>query len=227
MNELYKNKNKKLIFYTGNKGKFAEIKTELSKNISNITLIMNDIDIPEIQSTSNKEVIKHKLRWILDNKITYEDRLNVSFIVEDTGLYINSKEMNGFPGALIKYYMDHLKPYGICKQNGGSPADAVTYIGLWDSNTQQELYFNGCIKGTIAEQPSGSNGFGYDPCFVPFYLNEYKYFTNNTHEDIIIRERNINDYTFADLNNEQKTETNMRTICVFKLCKYINDSISI
>lgn len=209
-----------LIFYTGNKGKFREIKTELNKHTNNVTLIQDNIDIPEIQSTSNKDVVEHKLQWIIKNKLTAQERLTTSVIVEDTGLYINSPEMNGFPGALVKYYLEHLKTDGICAQNGGSPADAVTYIGLWNCKTQQEIYFRGAISGFISMRPRGENGFGYDPCFVPLYLNDYDYYTNNNVE-VLIRERNHDNLTFAELTDEQKAQCNMRTICAAKLFKHL------
>ena len=28
-------------------------------------------------------------------------------------------------------------------------------------------YFEGIVKGSIADRPRGNNGFGYDPIFVP------------------------------------------------------------
>lgn len=209
----------KIIFYTSNKRKFNEIETEL-KNNNNIILIQDNIDIPEIQSTSNKDVVKHKLQWIINNKMTLDEKMNTSVIVEDTGLYINSLEMNGFPGALVKHYLDHLTTDGICKQNGDSPADAVTYIGLWDCNTQSEVYFKGMVEGKISTVAKGDNGFGYDASFIPLYLNDYDYYKNRNNKDFI-RLINNNNYTFAELSDAKKAQCNMRTISAYKLCEYL------
>lgn len=220
---------RKIIFYTGNKGKFNEINNEfkhlglLTKSNDkkyHYTLEQANIDIPEIQSTLNEEVVKHKLNWILNNKLTVSELKNVSIMVEDTGLYITDNIMNGFPGALVKYYLDHLGNEGICKKNANSSADAITYIGFWDSLLQKEVYFKGIVSGKISDKPSGNNGFGYDPAFVPLFLNDYEYYNSST-ENIIIRKSNINNYTFADLDDNEKSQTNMRTICASKLCNYI------
>lgn len=218
-----------IIFCTGNKSKFKEINTEFEKyNLLkpsddkkyHYKLIQEDIDIPEIQSTSNEEVVKHKLNWILKNKVSSDEMFNKSFMVEDTGLCIMDNIMNGFPGALIKFYLKHLGNEGICHQNAGSLTEATTYIGFWNAINQTDIYFKGTVTGNIAERPSGTNGFGYDPCFVPIFLNEYQYFTDKTSE-LIVRERNFNNLTFADLSDEQKAQTNMRTICASKLCNYL------
>lgn len=220
-----------IIFCTGNKGKFREITNEFNKyNLLtpsvnkkyHFTLVQKDIDIPEIQSTSNEEVVKYKLNWVLENVLSSVTQNNNSIIVEDTGLCIMDKIMNGFPGALIKFYLKHLGNEGICQQNTNAPTEAITYIGFWDGINQKDIYFKGTVTGYIAENPSGINGFGYDPCFVPLFLNDYKYFTDKKSE-LIIRERNINNLTFADLSDEQKAQTNMRTICTSKLCNYLLD----
>jgi inosine/xanthosine triphosphate pyrophosphatase family protein len=126
-------------------------------------LIMCDIEIEEIQSVSVEEVIQHKLDSVL-SRINSSNLYTNNYMVEDTGLFINSKTMNGFPGALVKFYLNFLEVDGICKMNKNEPCEAVTYIGYWDSNTQTKQYFNGKIKGKIAYFPSGKNGLGYDGC---------------------------------------------------------------
>lgn len=220
---------KEILFYTGNKGKYNEIKTEFAKHNLltpnnkhkyHYKLTQVNVDIPEIQSTSNEEVVKHKLNWIIKHNMTSYDIYTKSVMVEDTGLYITNDIMNGFPGALIKYYLEHLKNDGICKLNGGSSAEATTYIGLWDSSIQKDIYFKGTVSGKIAVKPSGTNGFGYDPAFVPLFLNDYDYFTDAKSE-LLIRQRNTENYTFADLDDDKKAQTNMRTICASRLCNYI------
>jgi len=211
----------KLYFYTGNENKLKELSSEFKNNNINYNIIMQNVDIPEIQSVLNEEVIKHKLNYVKSNFMTNGDLYTKSFIVEDTGLYIDN--MNSFPGALIKSYLNYLQPNGISKFNGGSNAQAETWIGLWDNNTQQEYYFVGKVKGIISKNPLGTNGFGYDSIFSPFIINEYQTQTenNNLYHSII----NDDCKTYAQFNDIEKAMCNMRTIAGYKLGQHIKNYI--
>jgi XTP/dITP diphosphohydrolase len=49
----------------------------------------------------------------------------------------------------------------------GSPLAYVCVIALVDPEAGTEELFEGRCTGTMAAQPRGGGGFGYDPCFVP------------------------------------------------------------
>jgi XTP/dITP diphosphohydrolase len=49
----------------------------------------------------------------------------------------------------------------------GSRARYVCVIAYVDPRTREEHLFEGRCEGTLAEEPRGSGGFGYDPLFVP------------------------------------------------------------
>jgi non-canonical purine NTP pyrophosphatase (RdgB/HAM1 family) len=208
--------NNKIIFYTGNKGKVKEIVNEFKKLNCNYEIIMEDIEIPEIQSISNKEVIESKLEYV-KNRMTKNELQTKSFIVEDTGLYIDN--MNKFPGALIKFYLESIGVEGISRFNNGSLADAETWIGLWDARTQTNNYFTGQVKGHIATNPRGCNGFGYDPIFIPNNINEYNIQTSN--DDLIEILHNIENKTFSEFTDNEKAMCNQRTIAGSKLANYL------
>ena len=93
----------KVFFLTGNKNKLKEASAIINNSIE---LENKKIDLDEIQSTLVEEVIKHKV-------IQAYNIIKEPCIAEDTGLYI--KNMNGFPGALIKYYFDKIINKGISK----------------------------------------------------------------------------------------------------------------
>ena len=61
--------------------------------------------------------------------------------------------MNNFPGALIKFYLDHVGNKGIAKFNGGSKVYAETVIGYHDGKDIH--FFKGKIDGTIPKKPKG------------------------------------------------------------------------
>lgn len=146
---------KEIVFVSGNENK----RKEFQEILHPITVISKKVDLPEIQSTEVEEVIKKKT-------LAGKEQIDGPFFVEDTGLYIDSKPMNGFPGALIKFYFEHLGLAGICCKNGSNTAYAKTIIGFYDG---KEVHtFEGRLYGKIAEEPQkGDYGFGWDEIFIP------------------------------------------------------------
>ena len=67
-------------------------------------------------------------------------------------------------------------------------------------NGSEVLYFEGIVRGKIAEKMSGNEGFGYDPIFIP-----------DGYED-----------TFADLDSSIKNTISHRARAVTKLIDYLN-----
>lgn len=141
---------KNIVIVSGNKGKIEEFGKIIGEQLVNI-----DIDLPEIQSTTVMEVGIEKLK---------EARKHIEgpCIIDDTGLHID--KLNGFPGALIKFFHKDLKNDGIIKLCKGSNARAVSVIGYFDG--EKEYFFEGITEGIISDEPKGE-GFGWDPIFVP------------------------------------------------------------
>lgn len=176
----------KLYFITGNEHKFKEVKEMLP------TVEQLDIDLPEIQDLDPQEIIKEKL-------LEAKKHHNGMFIVEDTGLYINS--MNGFPGPLVKWVLKAVDRIGLARianTFGNGEATAKTVIGFIDEN-DEVFYFEGTVEGKIVE-PRGDSGFGWDPVFIP---DGY-------------------DKTFAELGSEVKNKISMRKNAVEKLKNYLD-----
>src|SRR3989344_9423933 len=88
-----------LYFITGNKNKFAEVKSVLS-DIEQL-----DMDLPEIQDFDPHKVVRAKLIEALKHK-------DGEFIVEDTSLYLDC--LGGLPGPLIKWFMKTIGNEGLC-----------------------------------------------------------------------------------------------------------------
>ncbi len=171
-----------MILVTGNKNKIKEFEHILGFQIENINL-----ELEEIQSIDVEEVARHKAR----------DAYNIlkkPVIVEDTGIYF--EELNGLPGALIKFFVKNLSLEKMCsliKEN--RKAKAIACIVFFDG--EKEIIAKGETKGSIALKPKGNNGFGWDPIFIP---EGY-------------------DKTFAELTSEEKQSKFMRQEAIAELRK--------
>lgn len=169
-----------MIFVTGNHQKLKEFEEILGFKLNH-----SDLDLDEIQSAEVEEVARHKA------KQAYEI-LKQPVIVEDTGLYF--EELNGLPGALIKMFVKKLPLDKICSLVGENrKARAMTCICFFDG--EEIKTFIGETEGEIAKEPRGTNGFGWDPIFIPRGYEK----------------------TFAELSDEEKTARFMRKEAIKKL----------
>lgn len=154
-----------LIFATNNQNKVNEIRLVLGNSFNIITLKEAgiDIDIPEPHNTLEGNATEKSMTIY---KLTGNDCFS-----EDTGLEVDA--LNGEPGvksaryagdgrsfeANIDKLLTHLKPHSSRK------ARFRTIISLITEGN--EFMFEGICNGTITIERRGSNGFGYDPVFVP------------------------------------------------------------
>lgn len=169
-----------MIFVTGNEGKIKEFETILGYKINNV-----DLDLKEIQSVDVKEVAQEKARQ------AYEI-LKEPVIVDDTGLYL--EELNGLPGALVKFFVKNLTLQQICNLiSENRKAKAITCIAFF--NGKEMRVAEAEVKGTITKEPRGENGFGWDPIFLPDGF----------------------DKTFGELTSEEKQSRFMRHEAIDKL----------
>jgi non-canonical purine NTP pyrophosphatase (RdgB/HAM1 family) len=93
-------------------------------------------------------------------------RLREPVLVDDTGLAIHA--WNGLPGALVAWFIDTVGPRGILAMAAGLTdrrATVTTALGYADATRVQ--VFQGSVNGTLATEPRGTSGFGYDPIFIP------------------------------------------------------------
>lgn len=173
---------KNMLFITGNKNKVKEFQEILGFNLDHMSL-----DIEEIQEIDIKKVSENKARKAFNI-------VKKPVIVEDTGLFF--EELNGLPGALIKWFEKRLTHSEICnllKENRNATAEiCITYF-----NGKELKQFESKIKGKIALKPKGENGFGWDKIFIP----------------------NGKDKTFAEMNSKEKYIFSMRKIALDKLKK--------
>ncbi len=146
---------REIVFITGNRNKVNEIQKAIDP--LDYTVIQNDLDYPEIQSTSLEDVVRYGIEWI-------KDSVDI-FFLEDSGLFV--ERLNGFPGVYSKFVFESIGNQGILKlMEYVEDRNAVfkTVIGFYDGEAK---IFKGQCKGRIAKRPKGGHGFGYDPIFIP------------------------------------------------------------
>ena len=149
---------KTLYFVTTNKSKYNEAKEIFSKY--GLKLEWFYLDIEEIQSDSLFKIVMWK--GYEASKIVEDN-----FIIEDTGLFINA--LNGFPGPYSSYVFKMIGNEGILKLMKGvmeRTAYFQSYGLLYLGNNVFKI-FNVRVEGRIAEEMRGTQGFGFDPIFIP------------------------------------------------------------
>jgi XTP/dITP diphosphohydrolase len=178
-----------IVFITGNEGKRREVSEILGANFNIINI---KLDLPEIQSISVEDVITEKIKCALKLAktkkifaeikdkfaaigVTITNIKNINIICEDSGLYI--KQMNDFPGALIKWYYEAIGNEGIIRHNKNSEAETKCVIGLIQ-NGKIKKPIVGTRMGKIAAAAKGNAGFGWDSIFIP-NLQDTEYANRN------------------------------------------------
>ncbi len=149
---------KQLYFITSNEGKLTELQQKLSP--LKIKVIQKNLGYPEIQAESLEEVAEYGIRHV-------QQTFTKPFILEDAGLFIPA--LKGFPGVYSKYVYYTIGLEGILKlmhQQKNRQAIFRSIYGFSDEQ-QQPHYFVGECPGIINIEKRGTQGFGYDPIFIP------------------------------------------------------------
>ncbi|MBK8546842.1 MAG: RdgB/HAM1 family non-canonical purine NTP pyrophosphatase [Saprospiraceae bacterium] len=187
-----------LIFATKNINKSSELK-EILHGTNYKVLDLNDLgfngEIDESGSTIHDNA-KIKAFYL------YEKTQKPS-LSEDTGLEVD--ELEGEPGVYSARYAglqrsdaDNVnKLLEKMKQVSDRSAQFRTVIAL--ATSENVFYFEGIVRGKIAESPMGHGGFGYDPVFIP---EGY-------------------DKTFGELSKEIKNKISHRAKALEKLIEFL------
>ena len=160
----------KFVFATNNNNKLVEIQQIIGNKWEILSLkeIKCFDEIPETQNTLAGNALQ-KARYVYD-------KFNLNCFADDTGLEVNA--LNGLPGVKSARYAGNEqnseknihKLLEELNNKGDRRARFVTIIALIID--EKEYFFEGIINGQIAEEPVGTNGFGYDPVFIPEGFNE-------------------------------------------------------
>lgn len=188
---------KSLLLITGNPGKAREFQELL--HIESIDFSFRSLPLQEIQSMDIEAIGAFKTRQVLEFQEEIEGYDAV--LTDDTGL--SCKGLNGFPGPLIKWFLDALGAEGIYEQvrDKEKAVDATCLLTLAMVKTGEIKQFHGVVPGTLVPA-RGNDGFGWDPIFLP----------------------NGADLTYAETPLEEKNKISHRALAVRQLREWILQS---
>ena len=188
----------KLIFATNNQHKVDEIRHAIDSSFELLSLKEAgiNIDIPEPHDTLEANATE-KSRAIY--QLT-----NTNCFSEDTGLEVAA--LNGEPGVKSARYAGEGKSFDrnidklLANLEGkiNMSAHFRTVISLILDG--EEFQFEGICSGKIIRVRKGTNGFGYDPVFIPVGSNK----------------------TFAEMDLQEKDHFSHRAKATQKLVAFLN-----
>ncbi|MBQ0015811.1 MAG: non-canonical purine NTP diphosphatase [Bacteroidales bacterium] len=154
-----------IIFATNNKHKLQEVKQLISDDIHIISLAEIGLsgDIPETSETLQGNALQ-KAEWVYH-------KTGLDCFADDTGLEVDA--LNGAPGVYSARYAgegcsfaDNVnKLLAAMEGKTNRKARFRTVICLLEGGNPR--YFEGSVEGVILTEPWGTEGFGYDPIFMP------------------------------------------------------------
>lgn len=200
----------KIVFATNNQHKLQEIREILGDSYEIVSLkeIGCDVDIPETGDTLEENALQ-KAQYVYDH-------YHISCFADDTGLEVEA--LNGAPGVHSARYAegtDHDSEANMTKllsqlhDQTNRKARFRTVICLIEkkdvcpcgcTSVKQVHHFEGVVNGSIATEKKGTEGFGYDPVFIP---EGY-------------------DKSFAELGENVKNGISHRARAVRRLVEYLN-----
>lgn len=194
---------KKLVFATNNAHKLSEVRAMVGDTFEILSL--EDLgchdDIPETAETLSGNALM-KAEYIAE-------KFHVDCFADDTGLVVEA--LGGAPGVhTARYaYPDRHDPVANTKKllsdlEGKTDRRAafITAIALIIGG--QKHLFEGRVDGFIATEERGTEGFGYDPVFIPEDTGK----------------------TFAELGVDAKNKISHRARAIGKLCAFLKSEPS-
>jgi XTP/dITP diphosphohydrolase len=194
----------KIIVGTHNNGKFKEICDLLPKNI--IKISPNDLNLPSPNETGStfKENSKIKAEY-------FAKKANLVTISDDSGLVIDL--LSGAPGIYSSRWSGPTNDFAVAIEKVYDELDKIKLE--WKNKKEINARFVSCltiywpdgtfisstgiVEGRISEIKKGTNGFGYDPIFIPLGYKK----------------------TFGELNPKEKLKIDHRSKAFSKISKFI------
>jgi XTP/dITP diphosphohydrolase len=195
-----------IVFATHNEHKAREIQAILSDEYRILSLSDVNFRDPVPEQEDSLEGNASQKAWFI------HQRLGIDCFADDTGLEVDF--LKGAPGVYSARYAEVTN-----EREADEPVSAANIrkllsrmLGATNRRARfrtvislilesREHFFEGMVEGTILEMPRGSNGFGYDPVFLPSGYTE----------------------SFAQMTLQQKNSISHRAIAVSKLVAFLKN----
>jgi XTP/dITP diphosphohydrolase len=191
----------RLVLATNNKHKVSELKPLLESRyqLSTLEQIGCEEELPETTDTLEGNSLQ-KAQYLFDH-------YKLACIADDSGLEVEA--LNGEPGVYSARYagpqrnsddnidllLEKLKPHANRKARFRSVITLIDEFG-------NPRLFEGTVNGRIIEERRGTDGFGYDPIFVPEGYHQ----------------------TFAEISFEEKNQISHRARAIQKLFAFFQET---
>jgi XTP/dITP diphosphohydrolase len=176
-------------FATENRNKYSEA----ARIAASLGVVLKHLKVEkkEIQSQKLTDIASYAAKHAAEST-------RRSIVVEDAGFFVRG--LGGFPGPYSSYVFRAVGCEGILKllhsvrNREASFEAAVAYC----EPGHHPICFIGSVKGVVTRKARGSNGFGFDPIFVP----------------------RGNRRTFAEMSTDEKNQHSHRARAFTKFCRW-------
>ena len=190
---------KSLLFFSHNQKKIAEVKQIFNNSFLKINSLKELKKIKEPRENGKTFAENAKIKSLFGFKI-----FNTPCFADDSGICVNA--LRNKPGIYSKRFLRSFKTKNeafkyiisatVKKNDNRAFFNTTICLSL---NINQHILFIGKISGTISDKPKGSNGFGYDPIFIPSGFSK----------------------TFAEMSNQKKNLLSHRMIAIKKMESFL------
>ena len=155
----------KVVLATANPDKARE----LAALLDGFDVVPRPVDLPDVVEDADTLEGNARLKAVAVARATGE-----LAVADDTGLEVDA--LGGRPGVHAARYAGPDATYAdnvakLLAELAGVPAERRTArfrtVALARFPDGREIVAEGWVEGTIADAPTGEDGFGYDPVFVP------------------------------------------------------------
>lgn len=163
-------KERSLLIATFNKGKLQELRQLLAE----LPFVISDLE----GLSSIQPIAEHGETFVENASLKaagYAKQTGLLTLADDSGLEVDA--LNGAPGVLSARFAhegasDTERTTKLLTELSHLPGSArtarfVSVIAIADEAGRIINISKGTCEGRIAEAPRGTNGFGYDPVFIP------------------------------------------------------------
>lgn len=163
---------RRVVLASANPKKVVELAALLADHAPELELVERPPEVPEVIEDADSFLGNARLKAVALVEATGDAAL-----ADDSGLEVD--HLGGLPGVRSARYsgegasdadnvallLDELTRHGAVEPDQRTARFRCVIVLLDPDGT--EIVAEGTVEGTIAPEPSGAGGFGYDPVFVP------------------------------------------------------------